>query len=166
MSERHVIENDWVTRAGYRAVALFIHGSHRTGYVSVPPTHPFFGKEYNQDSGLALPPETEIGKRGPIDVFVNSFKETCDVGFLFDVHGGITYSRSGKDYPVENNPDENWWFGFDCAHLGDLREGETASPWEPMATHKSLAYVEDECESLADQLKKYELNRLKNEDRE
>lgn len=28
-----------------------------------------------------------------------------------EVHGGLTYGQEEKD--------GNWWFGFDCAHLGD-----------------------------------------------
>jgi len=55
------------------------------------------------------------------------------------VIGGLTYSGGG-DYPFLAIL---WWFGFDCAHLGD-RENP-----------KSLEYVEKECESLAKQLAEF-----------
>jgi len=37
-----------------------------------------------------------------------------------DVHGGLTYSGSAGE------PDNVWWFGFDCAHSGDLAPGLVA----------------------------------------
>lgn len=38
---------------------------------------------------------------------------------LYDIqiHGGLTYS---EDHYPDTDPDGNWWFGFDCAHGGDL----------------------------------------------
>lgn len=56
-----------------------------------------------------------------------------------EVHGGLTYGDSNKEYPI---PDETnrWWFGFDCAHLGD----DMPNGGQP------LDYVIAECHKLAD----------------
>lgn len=40
-----------------------------------------------------------------------------------DVHGGWTYS---EDHAPGEDPDGQWYFGFDCAHAGDLVPGSTA----------------------------------------
>lgn len=81
-----------------------------------------------------------------------------------DVHGGLTYSGGGKTYPVES--EGLWWFGYDCAHLGDKRDPELMSgAYRKMHdkglftvmsfegdTVKTLEYCVSECESLAKQL--------------
>jgi hypothetical protein len=50
----------------------------------------------------------------------------CDVEDTVDVHGGVTFAgkcmvemgtETGICHVVEENEDDNiWWFGFDCAH--------------------------------------------------
>ncbi len=125
--------------------------SHRCGYVRIEKDHPLYGVGYGEPT-LKIPYEwvehAELGKKSPILVF------TCGVGALagedirrspdiaFDVHGGLTFSKSGeRGYPVK---DDGWWFGFDCAHAGDTLEKCT------------LEYVADECERLAEQLVRFE----------
>lgn len=65
---------------------------HWCGYVAVPPGHPYHGKHY----------------------------DTPDVR----VHGGLTYADKCSGHvchvPKPGEPDDVWWFGFDCAHSGDL----------------------------------------------
>ena len=38
-----------------------------------------------------------------------------------DVHGGITYSRYSKNYPI-NTSTTKFWLGFDCAHYSDGKD--------------------------------------------
>jgi hypothetical protein len=120
------------------------------GYVGVPPSHPLHGKQYD-------------------DVNV-------------DVHGGLTYSRPCQEdgeichVPQEGREAEIWWFGFDCAHSGDIsprmvadmrvlkerlrtegKEKEAAvfdEKWDHVfkPTYKDWAYVQQECTDLARQL--------------
>jgi hypothetical protein len=60
-----------------------------------------------------------------------------------DVHGGLTYSNAA--YP--GGEFDGWWFGFDCAHGGDL------TPKYPSdGVYRDFEYVKAECESLAKQL--------------
>ena len=97
------------------------------GYVGVPPTHPYYQRDYNN----------------------------CDVS----AHGGLTFA--GKCHPQEGDrgichiappeEDEVWWLGFDCAHLGDYVPG-MGKFFNEQGTYKHIAYVEDECRELAEQL--------------
>jgi hypothetical protein len=111
-----MIEAEWVTTAGLHAAVLFVHDSHRCGYVEVPPTSQWYGVNYNC-----------------VDV---------------EVHGGLTYSEMSEGTYPTNNPWKWWWFGFDCAHLGDATKYNN-EPWDIM---RSLEYVKQECEYLARQL--------------
>ncbi len=118
------------------------------GYVGVGPDHPLHGKQYC----------------------------TAETDHL-DVHGSLTYSdacQEGGDIchvPAEGREHDIWWFGFDCAHFGDvcprmdadLREMRARIPEMPsplgdygplgQATYKDWAYVVNEVHSLARQLK-------------
>jgi hypothetical protein len=101
------------------------------GYVAVPPGHPAHGKEY-----------------GDVDA---------------SAHGGLTYADkcSGAICHVAKpgEPDDVWWLGFDCAHLGDMSPGMAALTRKHnlprMAdneTYKTFEYVKSECARLAEQL--------------
>lgn len=95
------------------------------GYVKVPSTHLLFREAFNSDG----------------------------TQFLF-VHGGLTYSSHGEEplLPLDN---EGWWFGFDCAHAGDLLPLCSFIPdhLEDHGTYKDIDFVKKECEKLASQLK-------------
>jgi hypothetical protein len=104
------------------------------GYVGVPQGHSWYGKDY------------------------------ADVDA--DVHGGLTFAGECGDKichderaEVVANADV-WWLGFDCAHFSDLvpwvratlaadRVGRALIDDED--TYKNIAYVENECRSLAAQ---------------
>lgn len=101
------------------------------GYVAVPPGHPAHGKEYDN-----VPSE---------------------------VHGGLTYAAKCFGCichtPKPGEPEDIWWFGFDCAHAGDACPAMNARlashridairEWE---TYRDIAYVRAETEALAEQL--------------
>jgi hypothetical protein len=100
------------------------------GYVGVPESHPYFGMDYD-----ALPDS-------------------------LDVHGGLTFSDSchgneegrGICHPKEGAANESvWWFGFDCAHLGDFCPSHDRS-YGYAGSYKSMGYVQSEVASLAAQL--------------
>lgn len=62
--------------------------------------------------------------------------------------------------PAPGEPDDIWWFGFDCAHAGDRMPGMEAALRSiggrslPHCgdVYRDLAYVKAECASLARQL--------------
>jgi hypothetical protein len=116
---------EWMTEAGLPGLIVRNHMGALCGYVAVPPGHPLHGKHY-----------------GEVDV-------SC--------HGGLTYAEAchgdicHKAAPGE--PDNVWWFGFDCAHAFDLVPAVHACfPMPVPVTYRDLAYVKEEVEDLAGQL--------------
>lgn len=105
------------------------------GYVAVPPGHPFHGKDYNHEDVEGL-----------------------------DVHGGLTYANAcqGKicHVPKPGEPDDVWWFGFDCNHYRDVAPGMLAFGMEHGLTsgldgiYRDIHYVKAETKQLAEQLAK------------
>jgi len=157
------VERDWTTRAGFRAVVLMTRMGHRCGYVGVPKGHPLHGVDYSEPCvALALPADDEpIGKRGIISVLCASVSgPEARPDYVFDVHGGITYAGGDAEYPAEN-PEDLWWFGYDCGHAGDAKDPEWIAQQESRLrglfggcsddVFRSLEYCEQECESLAEQ---------------
>lgn len=122
--------------AGLPCLALRNHFGVWCGYAAVPPGHPFHGKDYN---------------------------DVDDV----DVHGGLTYASLCADaichVPKPGEPENVWWFGFDCGHSFDLMPGMAAFRRTPgfgllgdepdlHATYRDLAYVQTEIRRLAEHL--------------
>lgn len=80
-----------------------------------------------------------------------------------DYNSWLTKMESGsichKATPGE--PDNIWWFGFDCNHAGDLAPGMQhflSSGYRSLHrgdVYRDIAYVEAECASLAKQLAEY-----------
>lgn len=112
------------------------------GYVGLEPKHIFYGIKYGDPC-----PERLIiafkdilpGKRGIIDQFINAIRpedKPYDFGYLFNVHGSVTFTGKMKDSDL-------WWIGFDCGHLGDNYEtcDET--------------FVNSELDSLEEQINNY-----------
>lgn len=112
------------TACGFLAVVLR-HPESGTlnAYLAIPDDHPWWGKRYDAACFDAV-----------------------------NVHGGLTYSRGSlpryahSEQGVDSGP---WWIGFDTGHSGD------GSP-DPRrlyhAVYRSMSYVIDELESLAEQV--------------
>lgn len=108
------------------------------GYAGVAEGHPCFGKEYSD-----CQPVTPIAE-----------------GAEHYIHGGLTFSdfcAETKDEtrhichaPAPGEPDHVWWFGFDCAHSGDVMPayGYDSAGY----TYKNVAYVKEQVRQLARQL--------------
>ena len=118
------------------------------GYVGVPPGHPLHGLDYSNEAAWEL-----------------------------TVHGGLTYANACQDtedessgichVPFPGRPHDVWWFGFDCAHSGDVVPGlrrvakdEKGQSYIDLAdllampgdTYKDFSYVKAQTENLARQL--------------
>lgn len=102
------------------------------GYVGIGRSHPYYGKTY------------------------------LDIERDIEVHGGLTYS----DFCVENQKEHGichitepgeeeplWWFGFDCAHAGDLCPSYVPSYRFGEDRYRGISYVKREINRLAKQLK-------------
>jgi len=97
-----------------------------------------------------------------------------------EVHGGLTYANACSGHichvPKQGEPDDVWWFGFDTSHAGDFspeldliirkcggrRDVEPydhdraialhAVDWSAADVYRTLDYVQQETNRLADQL--------------
>ena len=105
------------------------HSGHLCGYVGVTKTHPLHGRNYDWQT------------------------------FHPKIHGGLTFADkcSGKEHGIchiveAGEDDDVWWFGFDCAHLGDYCPSQD---WRRSDgdSYCTVTYVQAECASLARQLK-------------
>jgi hypothetical protein len=107
------------------------NGGHWCGYVGLPPGHRWHGAQYED-----------------VPVYV--------------VHGGLTFSDAcepGDDEstgichtPAPGEPDDVWWLGFDCAHLGDISPGYNLGCDGDI--YRTLGYVQAECTRLASEASK------------
>ena len=102
------------------------------GYVGVSAEHPWFGKSYSEEVSVAL-----------------------SISLCCRVHGGLTWAA---DCMPSEAPDGRWWFGFDCAHAGDLvpscAENWSAQERKLFArdVYRDQQFVVSETQSLAAQL--------------
>lgn len=131
--EMGTVVGDWVDAlSGLRCLALVGPLGSLCGYVEVPESHPWFGHDQGDDDVTEL-----------------------------DVHGGITYAGPGPPLVGDewaDGPPPDWWFGFDCAHLGDyvprLRQYrqhfDLRSPFGEVL--RAPEWVGAECTRLAHQL--------------
>lgn len=118
------------------------------GYAAVPSGHPLHGKHYDD-------PAVDVGAHGGL-----TYSDKCD--------GAICH------VPKPGEPDDVWWFGFDCSHGQDYApamearmkrlRGIMGELWADLpempsslsgifrATYKTLEYARAETEQLAEQL--------------
>lgn len=153
--------------AGLPCLALRNRSGAWCGYAAVPPGHPLHGKGYS-DPVPELAAALERLKNRPYD-HERDFTFSRGVAMLFggeidprpdiviDVHGGLTYANqcSGRicHVPKPGEPDNVWWFGFDCSHAGDISPAYDRS-WrgESDDAYRTLDYVRAETNRLAEQL--------------
>ncbi len=104
------------------------------GYVGIPNTHPYYGKDYNRLS---------LDVHGGL-----TFADKCQP---HEDNKGICHIAPPEE-------DDVWWLGFDCAHHMDvvpglLREYSSMMPKLFSGnTYRNFDYVTKQCEFLAEQL--------------
>lgn len=113
---------------------------HLCGYVALPKSHPYYGKNYDD-----IPIEVHGGL---------TYARACQ--------GKICH------VPSEGESDDVWWVGFDCAHAGDLIPGiqkmrepvglfydidqKYAYLNLPEDVYRDIEFVRNEIEDMVDQL--------------
>ena len=102
-----------------------------SGYLCEVRRHPSLGHLCGY---VHLPKGHELFGIGYYDVDVN-------------IHGGLTYAEQEGD---------DWVFGFDCAHAGDLVPGMHKYHVSIGDVYRNMEYVENETRNLAKQLKEME----------
>lgn len=132
------------------------------GYVGLSAGHPWYGKSY--DAWVKVPQEVLNRKFGseesPFQLFAVR-PELYDQSVIrimsaMRVHGGLTFSEGCTEHichvPAPGEPDDTWWFGFDCAHSGDMcpsSRSEYRASFGYTGIYRNLAYVQEECAKLA-----------------
>ena len=123
------------------------------GYVGIPDRHPLFKVKYFDSSEeLVILRDAMLEEPMPdnpnfslmLGALSGEIKPRPDT--VFQVHGGLTYSAVG-DWPQEG---DYWWFGFDCAHLGDYSPKYDKHFSDSI--YRNLNYVKNQTEQLAEQL--------------
>jgi len=124
------IDTDW-QHAGLRCITVdcrpwrnFMECGTHNGYVLVPESHPWHGRDYNQGDGTE--PDSTVPEYW-------DWRDTAPDSIV-NVHGGLTYSGTLL------GDDGGWWFGFDTGHYRDTPEDQDEQ------------YVIVQCERLAAQL--------------
>lgn len=120
------------------------------GYAAVDPGHLLHGIAYN------------VGWYG------DPTPESAAVDHI-EVHGDLTYSGLCQEtdepshgichIPEPGQPEDVWWFGFDCLHSGDdfpnnlpYRDSDFMARYGIQDVYRDVDYVVEQCESLARQL--------------
>lgn len=118
------------------------------GYVGIGPDHPFYQKPCDDA-------DIDLSVHGGL-----TFADGCDPDFNPATGQGICH------IPEPGEPDDVWWFGFDCAHAFDLAPAMRAlirgcgvygpdEQWMlsfPGEVYRDIEYVRAECAQLAIQL--------------
>ncbi len=121
------------------------------GYIGIPASHPWFGKDY---SDPVIAPEgaleriVDVDQIGTINLLCASFssipaENVYEIVLLVRCHGGLTWARD--HHALDGKRDGRWWFGFDCSHTGDYSPGLKQAPFEG-DVYRDVAYVKAACE--------------------
>jgi len=122
----------WTTKAGLPGLIVRNSIGSLCGYAAVNPGHPLHGTDYDK----------------------------AQATYEITAHGGLTYSNTCQaDGPIchtpePGQPDDVWWFGFDCAHGNDASPGleYVMGYFSFTRTYRDIHYVTEEVENLAQQL--------------
>jgi len=154
-----VLINYWIE--GDFPFAITKHDSLGTlcGYLGVPPSHPWYGKSYDNfeadvHGGLTFSHHQNWGHPAEIAMLETKIEEYAKMDpLILDFPRRLLdqeQEHTGEDseYPTKTGLDI-WWFGFDCAHAWDQIPGLPESFHEGICRDEE--YVRDELRKLAGQ---------------
>lgn len=126
-----MIEKDWITDAGLRAVVVALHLGHRCGYVAVPHGHAAYGKGYD---------DVDVEVHGGLTYAdgESDYPAESDGAWWFG-YDCAHYHDAPDPALMHDRHKALYNLGVMTLHKG--------------ATVKDTAYCVAECESLAKQLK-------------
>jgi hypothetical protein len=148
---------NYTTDEGFDAAIVRVsHSGALCGYVGVSDSHPLYGKDYGHE---VKPTEEQMSRKVDIDnvsvisLFCAALSESdpangARLDILIDVHGGMTYADKGRANLGENP--KRWYFGFDCAHSGDLCPA--MDRYFTDGTYRDIEYVKANVARLSKQL--------------
>ena len=174
-----VLEKDYY-KNGYHCIIVFTMNGVRNGYIGIPKSNKMYGLNYSEKTPLLPLKENQKFNGDYIGLFClalggDSSDKCLSPALYFSAHCGFTYSA-----PIEQNGEyhENkdlWYFGFDCNHAGDKQDWQKAYEYGlidkksldffteldlnhniPDEEHRSLEYVENCLNTLADEFLEFE----------
>lgn len=132
------------------------HAKAWCGYVGIPASHPFFGKDY--DDRVPYDRTTVLIKdQSPLTLFMEALTEdnnSVSLAALLDCPGGVTWAQPSVPWGGLPN---YWYFGFDCNHYNDkspkdiIQEMAEGTSWRE-GTYRDFDFVLRACRKLAEQL--------------
>lgn len=134
---------------------------HWCGYIGIPKDHPLFGVGRSEESpvlGAALEQRLEhpVGESPSFAVLMSLLGGSIggSPGVVFEVHGGITWDGPYPGGHPEREAEGLWWYGFDCAHAGDLSPRYALAAIGDFPGHqwRDQNYARRQTERLAEQL--------------
>jgi hypothetical protein len=108
------------------------HSGALCGYVGVTEAHPWYGKSYS---------DLNVAVHGGL-----TFADACQPG---DADSSICH------VPDAGEPDNVWWFGFDCAHYRDASPSRNARDphfVDHSEVYRDIEYVQAQVTNLARQI--------------
>lgn len=145
---------EWVDEITGLRCLILRHSSmrHLCGYVAVPEAHSLHGKGCSDEVDLpeSFKDRTYDKDRTPVIAMFcagDALKRgKVNIELALDVHGGVTFAG-------ELRGEEGYWFGFDCAHSGDLSPGLSIEVGHMRGDiYRDIGYVRREVTGLAKQL--------------
>lgn len=135
------------TRGNFSLVARRNTKKAWCGYVGVSPSHPLFNKDYDERVPVPSREKLEVNPTAIMATFLEALHEDdgcCSISVLANVHGGLTYAHPAW----WDEFDPRWYFGFDCAHSGDLTPYAYYTSDFHYGEYRNLAYVKENLETL------------------
>jgi hypothetical protein len=102
-----------------------------SGYVGIPPTHPYYGKDM-EDNELR-------------EIYTDKKINFCEPSQQIDDPRAVCHQLLPRT-------DDYWWIGFDCCHYDDLLPIGAGMDHDKKVTYKNVEYVKTQVEFLARQL--------------
>lgn len=138
-------------KTGLTCLALRHYRGFWCAYVGVPPGHPLHGVDHGDRRVVRLRVHGEV-----------SYSARCQEDTAAPMEERICH------VPRAGEPDDLWWFGFACGYGWDYDPWVAAEDRSALGTllhdvddYRTLAYVQDQCSALAEQLNRYSSGRAR-----
>ena len=106
---------------------------------------------------LLAPKHQEEARNYPYGDAAERLREWKEGLENYEAWSARCHARHICHIPAPGDPDDVWWFGFDCAHAGDICPKMSSYGIRSMSgdhgeVYRDIAYVAAECAALAQQL--------------
>lgn len=172
-----VLEKDYY-KNGCHCIIVFTKNGVRNGYIGIPKSNKMYGVRYDEKSPLLRRKDNHPFNGNYMGLFsflLDEDNQTLNPSMYFSAHCGFTFSDYIDWDAGYNEKKDLWYFGFDCGHAGDKSDYQKAYEYGligkksldyylqldtiPNEEHRTLEYVENCLNILADELSEFEVNK-------